>query len=294
MEKFSNWRDKGTGISPFMPVPTPLYSNSSIVKKTGLFLIKSVIFALKLPLVIVSVVLYYLTGLQFLAKFIVLVLFGFNRLEALVDGVKRSHTEKINAILPKRNDLIVVNHSSPLDGFIYACLCSGVSWSKIAIVIPDSKGSLTLYTVWSLFSHTFNPRATGTPVELCQLKDKVVFLLLEGTPSNNKALLPFQPIAATDFSGFSIKSVVIKFQPQYLTMPIPHISKWMYLFEALTSISIKNNFIKAKIYSFEKWNLSSIKNSFEVNSLSILGPQLDLTLKKLFEKYYFDFKVKKE
>lgn len=294
MEKFSNWRDKGTGISPFMPVATPLYSSKSLVSKSGLILLKLVIFLIKLPLVVVTFTFYYVTGLQALARFIVLVLFGFNRLETLVDGVKRSHTDKIAANLPRRNDVVVVNHSSPLDGFIYATLCSGVSWSKIAIVIPDPSGNLSRYSVWSLFSHTFNPSIAGTPVKLSELKDRVVFLLLEGTPSNNNALLPFQPLQSTDFSGFYIKSVAIKYQPQYLSLPIPHISKWTYIFEALTHISIKNNFIKAKIYAHDAWNLASIKNSFEVNSLNVLGPQLNLALKKQFERAYFESKHKKD
>lgn len=293
MEKFSNWRDKGTGISPFMPEALPLTAATG-VKKAGLAVVKTLLFTAKLPVTVLLIALYYVTGIAALIKLVVLVFFGFNRLEVLVDGVKRSNVAKINASLPRVGDLVVVNWSSPIDGLIIAAV-SG-NWKNVALLVPDQRGELYHFTVWKLFRHTFDSSVRGKTVDdISKFKNKIVFLLAEGTPSNNKALLPFLRVNTNkqQLESFNIKSLVLKLSPGYLTLPIAHVSKLRYLFELLSNTDIRYNLIKAKVYQFDKWDVAAIRDSFRINGLELVGDSLNIEHKRKFVDYYFNFNVKK-
>ena len=65
--------------------------------------------------------------------------------------------------------------------------------------------------------------------DVSKLQNKIVFLFLEGTLSNNKSILPFIKLNSKySFDDFNIKSLVVKLIPNYFTLPIPHVSKLQY------------------------------------------------------------------
>lgn len=282
MEKFSTWRDKATGISPFMPLkqpPQPWFTK----------LAKLIIFILRLPFFLLSVLIYSILPLNAINRFIILVLFGLKDLQVLVDGVKRSSAIGISMNLPKAGDVVFANYISPLDGFIFNL----VSQAKIVILIPDASGKLYRYTPWSLFQYTFSLQHKGQPIDnIQQFKNSAVFVLLEGTSTNNKGLLPFIKLSNYDFAGFSIKSMVMKINPGYYTLPIPYISKYWYLYMLLTNVQLANHYIKIKIYLYQKFDSSQIRNSFEINQINPVN--LSIEDKAKFLTYYNDFKVKRE
>lgn len=284
MEKFTNWRDKGTGISPFMPIKPPLYDETGVMKYIQ-YAFKLLIFLIKAPIAALLLSIYFITSIKAILRFVLLVVFGFKNYEVLADGVKRSNTLKLTQLMPHVGDLVVANYSSPLDGFLFA-LGAETSWRRVAILIPGSDGNVYEYSIWSLFGFTFTGVHTGSKVDLSspQLKKKACFLLLEGTPSNGKAVLPFQN---TTVSGFNFKLLVVKFAPQFLTLPVPYISKLRYIFELLSMSNIQKSFIKVKVYDLEgKFSVPEIKNMFELNSLSVLDSRLNLSEKQKFWEYY--------
>ncbi|KAI5953395.1 hypothetical protein KGF54_002767 [Candida jiufengensis] len=295
MEKFSTWRDKATGISPFMPHQFPISQNrqNKLITTLQIILIKTPIFILKFPSFILLTLLYYITGSTSLLNLIFKFIFGFNDVNYSVDGIKRSQLDKLQSYKPKIGDLIVTNYSSPLDGFIFN-LISGTS--SIIILIPDKKGDLYQYTPWSLISHCFGKNSNNRPIEeTSKFKHKIVFLLLEGTTSNNQSILPFIKLNPKyTFDGISsIKSMVLKFSPNYFTIPIPiNISKFYYLFELLTDFKSKT--FKIKIYKFDNFNLVDIRKSFELNSLALINNKdLSIDGKEDFIKYYLNHDIKK-
>ena len=324
MEKFSNWRDKATGISPFMPIPFP---NSSSTKTNQskrssnnnnnntaiftnfnnytyqlvLFVTKLPIFITKLPFFIIAATLYTLTGFHIFLKFIFTFLFGFNPIEYSVDGIKSSQLEKLQRFKPRRGDLIIANYSSPLDGYIIASIAQT---TQVAILVPDKSGNLYQYTPWTLIDHCVN-QIQGKPVvasadEVSKLKkNNVVVLLLEGTTSNNSALLPFIKLNdkySTIWDDFNtVKSLVIKLYPSYFTLPIPNCSSLYYLYQLFTDFAKK--YVKVKIYEFESTNgvgkldLPKIRRSFELNSLNLINQDLSIDAKARFIDYYFNHGV---
>lgn len=293
MEKFSSWRDKATGISPFMPNQFPLVQEKSPIKKWTKIILKSPIFVLKFPFFLLISLLYSILGLPILLKFIIRFLFGFNRIDFSVDGVKKSQTDKLNSFKPHPNDIIVANYISPLDGYFFAMLSNS---SKIVILVPDKKGDLYQHTPRSLFNHCFTYDNGKQPLveDLSTLKDKIVFLLLEGTPSNNKSVLPFIKLNSRyKFDeNFKIKSLILKIIPNYFTLPISYIGKFQYLFQLLTNLS-KNSLIRFKIYKYYNFDLTEIRCSYELNSLSLINQDLNLDSKEKFINYYFDHSVNK-
>ncbi|CAI5757622.1 unnamed protein product [Candida verbasci] len=286
MEKFSTWRDKGTGISPFIPTEIPTFGKKNTSVQTTISIISLLpIFLIKLPFLIFFTLTYSITGLNVLLKFIIQVLFGFN-FDFSVDGVKRSQVAKLESYKPKVGNLIITNYATPLDGFIFK-LFSG---RDIVILVPDKSGDLYKYTPCQLWNFTFDSSIKGELVtELSKYKNSIVFLLVEGTSSNNKSILPFINLNPKyELDQFNIKSLIYKVSPNYFTMPIPYISKIKYLFELITNISKKQ--IKLKIYNYEKLDFGKIKHSYELNSLNSV--KLNIDDKEKFVDYYFNYDVK--
>lgn len=152
MEKFSNWRDKATGISPFMPIPFPnstqnkgntsnnKYSTkfNKFIYQLVLFFTKLPLFLTKLPFFIIASILYAITGLHIFLRFVFTFLFGFAPIRYAVDGIKSSQVEKLRSYEPQRGDLIIANYSSPLDGYIIASIAQT---TNIIILVPDKTGT---------------------------------------------------------------------------------------------------------------------------------------------------------
>lgn len=285
MEKFSAWRDSGTGISPFMPAPK---AHTSVVSKvTGPF---SALW--KFPVLAVSLAL----GLY---NFIVTSLFGFNEIEVTVDGVKKSKSEVIKSLRPDKGQVIFTNYVSPIDYMI----CKSISKhsSSTLCLIPDANGDLYTFTPSQFFSKTvagqwdFNSANKFTDFE--SLKNKTTFVFFEGTPSNNKAILPF--IAGLEGSALvtnakKLRVLTLKLVPILLTTPLP-VNATSYYYELLTN-SNRNNGIRCKLYDINDISKSisnDVVKAFEYSGLYQVGPTMTLDSKKKFYDYYTNYKNRK-
>lgn len=292
MEKFSNWRDKGTGISPFMPT---VQTNSSALSK--IYIIpKCLLLMVKLPIFLLACIVYSVVPSQTISRFIAFVLFGLRKYDLTVEGIKRTRLNEIESAKPKVNDLVVVNYVSPIDALL-VYIISNASLRDIAFLIPNSKGQLYEYSIVSFFNHTFsnefgNETSKILVKDLSKYKNKLVYVFLEGTPSNNKAVLPFISISHVEIPAFfSIKTLVLKLQPAQFTLSIPILSRSAYLRNLMTNVN-KNSLLKAKLYNLESFDIKEIKKSFELTSLNLIGNNLSITEKQNFYAYYINHEVK--
>lgn len=280
MEKFSNYRDKATGISPFMPVEPP---KSSV----ALLPLRVIYFILKLPLILAGFF-FALVSPAMGSNFLLLIVGGLNLCTVLVDGVKKRAVDTISKSLPKPGDIVFANHITPMDGYIYQIVAN----RSVYIVKADPEGFLHLYSPFKLFWNSFDEslESKGKRVKsLDELKDRPIIILMEGTTSNNKGLLPFINVFSRGghykLDG-NIKLLVIKINPGYLTLALPNITPLQYCFRLFATLNTKDNNIKAKIHKFELYDVKAVRGAFEENGLPLLANNLTVaTKRKLIADY---------
>lgn len=280
MEKFSNYRDRATGVTPFMPVEPPKTLALSIP-------LHVIYFILKIP-VIIFVFLLSVVAPTLGSNLLVLVIGGLNQCTVLVDGVKKRDTTAIAENLPKAGDIVFANHTSPLDGYIFQIVANRL----VYIVKPDAKGFLHRYTPWQLFWWSFDDflSSNGRVVEnLDDLKDRPVVVLLEGTASNGKGVLPFIDIFTRGgkykIDG-NIKLLIMKISPAYFTMPLPTMTILQYWFRIFSCFDTSDHYIRAKIHNFAEYDIKKVRGSFEENGLPMVANSLTIEAKKEFLKSY--------
>ncbi|KAL3235113.1 hypothetical protein RNJ44_02901 [Nakaseomyces bracarensis] len=183
MEKFSNWRDKGTGIAPFLP---NTITGPSTVSKGLHFVWYAVKMVLLLPVMLVVMVI----GDKFWHRFIFRVLYGY-REDITVVGVKRRQVVPWQHY-PLRNNIYVANASSPWDGIVLSLIAEGPS----VFLVPNGgvfyRMNTEQYYSFAI-SGSLDAKKYGKEVaSINECKDRVVFMFLEGTCSNGKSVLPFE------------------------------------------------------------------------------------------------------
>lgn len=284
MEKFSNWRDKGTGISPFMPVDNP----QQPLKK---FLVNPVVVAVKLPL------LYILYAFTLMApKPVLLVIlkhiFGVSDIDLLVEGVRKLKTAEIDRKRPGLNHLVVANFISPIDVLLLFVISAATSINSVVILLPRD-GKLHALSFWQFAKVPFlEPGAPLNGAELADyatLKNKFVILFPEGTSSNNKAVLPFDKSIdpkLLQLSGFSYLTIVLRVYPNLITLPVPNVTPFQYMCKLLT---VGKVFVKAKIVphlGLEPYSIKAAREVFPDNGLSLVGDDMNVKEKTKFFAYY--------
>lgn len=276
MEKFSTWRDKGTGISPFMPaenVKGPLQK----------YITGPLLLLVKLP---AFFILYSLSLIAPKAVIRLLLSLFVSAIDVLVEGVRKLKSAEIDKFKPTINDCIVSNYVSPLDVLLLFSI-STASLGQTVVVIP-SNGELYSYSVWQFVLESFTTLINGQKLtNFDTLKDKLVLFFPEGTPLNNKAVLPFSKTPEKLFSmaNFNYKTVVLRVYPNSITLPVPYLSKFGYL---LKTLGLARGFVKVKIVPATlKYTLAQAKLVFPENGLNFVD--LGLDAKKRFFAYYSDY-----
>ncbi|KAF9933214.1 hypothetical protein FBU30_006155 [Linnemannia zychae] len=239
MEKFSRWRDQGTGIQPFLP-PVPANADHSPIQKVFtavLMIVKPVTGVVKLLLVgILSLVYMLLEAIGLIFKpvaplyrlyhrlisaiflRVILVLLGFFWIKTETVTLKRGRSGAgSKAHVPSRRaapagELIVSNWSSYIDILYLAFRYDPVFTQMYSTTLTVREISL-----WEAL-HQAGSYPELTPpegVETYPLLDFVksvhkrgsgpVVIFPEGTTTNNRAILKFVPI----FKGWSVPETSI-------------------------------------------------------------------------------------
>lgn len=279
MEKYSTWRDKGTGIAPFIPLSFP----KSAVSK---YVIDPLLIAVKFPL---FVFLYWFSVIapKTCVNAIFTLLFGFST-DILVEGVRKLNKVEIAKAVPEKNTMVIANFASPLDIFVIY-LTSNVSSLNSVLAILPIDNALYMLTPWQLawfcfkpINHKYGTRLTSQNEDV--LKNKLVVVFPEGTASNNRALLSFSPAVEPIFAlkGFSHQTVLLLWYPNCVSLPIPIVSFMQYLFRLFTLTS--NPLVKVKITPHAQGSLKASKLAYQDNGINFVD--LGVSEKMKFFEYY--------
>lgn len=279
MEKFSAWRDKGTGIAPFIPLSSPKTSINKYVLGPALI-------AVKLPLFFL---LYWLSVVapKPAIRTIFSWFFGVS-IDVSVAGVRKLNISEIHQAQPDKNTLVVSNFTSPLDVFVIFLSSKISSLNAMSILVPIDN-ALYVLTPWQVARWCFQPIGLKCGIKLTSenektLKNKLVVVFAEGATSNNRAILSMssaiEPLFA--LSGFKFQTSLLLWYPNTISTPIPILSPFLYLCSLLTLSS--GSYVKVKITPNEKGSLSASKAAYQENGVNLIN--LGAADKKKFFEYY--------
>ncbi|KAK9240474.1 hypothetical protein V1525DRAFT_395073 [Lipomyces kononenkoae] len=248
MEKFSQWRDKGTGIAPFLPHPSSTFETTRLVSSPAPVRLANTILAVfscivKIPLALTLALLHFAIISQLVPSYpirkasarILLTILGVWYWNVSIEGARSGWRKNVSSD-PKAGDIIFSNFLSPLDALVYSAVVDPV------FVIPTYTGVIKVYTLFeAVMSALSLPTAAqlSTVPTLAEIqakaleKQKVVVVFNEATPTNGRALLPpaikHFPDASLITDKCRIFPSLIRYSPADITTPIPPMSVVSYL-----------------------------------------------------------------
>ncbi|KAI0205272.1 hypothetical protein F4808DRAFT_279104 [Astrocystis sublimbata] len=226
MEKYSQFRDRGSGISPFLPTTTP----TSIVSK----IIGAWIFVLRLPLLVVYcaayfLVLHHLPLPPFLRKLNLWALLGIPGIwwvDLQLDGVKRGSLSQQPADrFPRERAVIAAQFTSPVDAIYLAAIFDPifvVSYPRTRKVQRVSLfGAMALALAPPTITAPPPRRLTTLRALVEQNPHRVIAVFPEMTTTNGKGILPLSPSLLSCPADATIFPVSMRYTPPDITTPIP-------------------------------------------------------------------------
>ncbi|CAK3998182.1 related to vacuolar sorting Vps66 [Lecanosticta acicola] len=223
MEKYGQYRDKGSGIAPFFPIAPP--PSNLVLAPYHLLL-----FCLRIPLLIFAwavwlLIIQWTTAGSLLRKanlWCILGIPGVWWIDIRVDGVQRGSLGKGGSMrLPGPGTIIASSYTSPLDVLYLAAIFDPIftqSYQGSRKVRPLSlEGALA-----ACFSLTTSPEQT---IELSQLvaqnPQRVIVVFPESTTSNGRGVLHLSPSLLSAPKSTSIYPVSLRYTPADVVTPIP-------------------------------------------------------------------------
>ncbi|KAF5645257.1 acyltransferase vps66 [Fusarium tjaetaba] len=229
MEKYSQFRDRATGIAPFLPVSTPV-SALATFSHAALFLFRLPFFIayflgyflffhfLPLPVIFRKVALWGLMAIP-----------GIWWVDLQLDGVKRGTlADQPRERFPHPGSVIAANFSSPIDAIYLAAIFDPI----FTISYPNTRKVQRVSLLGAVLA-ALSPVQTGPPknAKLVEIKDlldinpgQVIAVFPECGTTNGKAILPFSPSILQTPADVHIFPVSIRYTPSDITTPVP--GKW--------------------------------------------------------------------
>ncbi|MCJ1424653.1 hypothetical protein MMC29_002541 [Sticta canariensis] len=226
MEKFSQYRDRGSGIAPFFPIST---AGSRIYLPFYIFL-----FLVRLP-ILITVTLSYFTLLQWFpigslgkkaSLWLILGVPGIWWIDLRIDGVKKGSLAKHHkARLPQPSSIIASSFTSPIDSLYLAAIFDPV----FAASYPSTRlvHRISLFeAILRAFQHPqkhppLNACLTDLQTLLQQHPSQPVVVFPECTTTNGRGILPFSASLLTVPSKTKIFPISLRYTPADITTPVP-------------------------------------------------------------------------
>ncbi|KAI9887120.1 MAG: hypothetical protein M1823_001027 [Watsoniomyces obsoletus] len=226
MEKFSQFRDRGSGIAPFLPVPR---QSSSAYLPVLVF-----IFVLRCPIFIAVTVGYFLV-LQWLPVgslarkallWMILGVPGIWWVDLRIDGVKRGSLAKHHALrLPQPSDIIASSFTSPIDALYLAAIFDPIFTASY----PSTRQVRRITLLGAILRAFRSPRAHPPPgAKLVDLRtlieahpDRVVAVFPETTTTNGQGILTLSPSLLSAPPNAKIFPINLRYTPADITTPLP-------------------------------------------------------------------------
>ncbi|KAG6032478.1 hypothetical protein E4U41_007226 [Claviceps citrina] len=230
MEKYSQFRDRATGISPFLPVTTPLSAVSIVAH--------AVIFTFRLPFFIAYAASYFILfhhlPLPVIARKIALwglmAIPGIWWVDLQLDGVKRGTlADQPLERFPHPGSVIAANFTSPIDAVYLAAI-----FDPIFTLSYPGERKVQRVSLLGAIMQALGPVQTAPPpgVKLVNLKDllkeypdRVIAVFPECGTSNGKAIMPFSPSLLETPADVPMFPVSIRYTPSDVTTPVP--GRWL-------------------------------------------------------------------
>ncbi|KAH6686469.1 acyltransferase [Plectosphaerella plurivora] len=226
MEKFSQFRDKGSGISPFIPIATPV-SFTTKFTHFGLFL-------LRLPFFLAFASTYFFF-LQFLPLPILVrkgLLWSFMAIPGIwwvdlqLDGVRRGTlAEQPPNRFPHPGSVIAATLTSPIDAVYLAAIFDPIFTRSYPTTRQVERISLFGAIVLALSPVCLAPapgaRLTDLKALSRQYPNRVIAVFPEASSTNGKAVLPFTPSLLEAGPDTPLFPVSIRYTPGDVTTPVP-------------------------------------------------------------------------
>ncbi|PQE09188.1 vacuolar sorting vps66 protein [Rutstroemia sp. NJR-2017a BBW] len=226
MEKYSQFRDRGSGIAPFFPNATP---SAGIYAPVHLFL-----FLFKLPFFLTVTFTYFLFLQWFplgslLKKAILWMMLGIPGvwwIDLQIDGVKKgSLAKKHEGRVPAPSDIIASSFTSPLDSLYLAAIFDPI----FTVSYPHTRQVQTISLLGAILRALQRP--TEYPPRGAQMTDlssllvrhpgRVIVVFPECTTTNGRGILPFSPSLLTAPPETKIFPISLRYTPPDITTPVP-------------------------------------------------------------------------
>ncbi|KAF2144173.1 uncharacterized protein K452DRAFT_325415 [Aplosporella prunicola CBS 121167] len=226
MEKYSQYRDRGSGIAPFFAVPT---QPSGVALPFHFFL-----FVCRVPLLLTASAVYFLllswlpvgSLIKKAALWLMLGIPGVWWIDLQIDGVRRGSLAKHDKNrLPHPGSIIASSFTSPLDTLYLATIFDPI----FTISYPSTRSvqRISLFRALLLaFQHPVevppkNAKLTTLAKLLAQNPSATIVVLPECTTTNGRGILPFSPSLLTAPAKTKIFSISLRYTPGDVTTPIP-------------------------------------------------------------------------
>ncbi|KAJ4329126.1 Lysophosphatidic acid:oleoyl-CoA acyltransferase 1 [Fusarium piperis] len=226
MEKYSQFRDRATGIAPFLPVSTPLSAVATLTHG-ALFLFRLPFFLffflgyflifhfLPLPVIFRKVALWGLMAIP-----------GIWWVDLQLDGVKRGTlADQPRERFPHPGSVIAANFTSPVDAIYLAAIFDPI----FTVSYPETRQVQRLSLLGAVLM-ALSPVRTAPPknAKLVDISDlladnpnRVIAVFPECGTTNGKAILPFSPSILQSPPDVHIFPVSIRYTPPDVTTPVP-------------------------------------------------------------------------
>ncbi|MCJ1384731.1 hypothetical protein MMC17_007849 [Xylographa soralifera] len=226
MEKYSQYRDRGSGIAPFFPIPT---------KPSGLYLPFHIfLFLFRIP-ILLTVTLSYFIVLQWLpigslgkkaSLWLILGTPGIWWIDLQIDGVKRGSLAKYHQTrLPQPGTIIASSLTSPIDALYLAAIFDPIFTASY----PSTRLVHRISLFQALLRAFAEPQLEPPPnTNLCNLETlirkhphRAVVVFPECTTTNGRGILSFSPSLLTSPPRTKIFPISLRYSPGDITTPVP-------------------------------------------------------------------------
>ncbi|KAL2834608.1 hypothetical protein BJY01DRAFT_83632 [Aspergillus pseudoustus] len=227
MEKFSQFRDRGSGIAPFLPLPPQPVSGCFPLP------VRLSLFFFRLPFLIFTSVSYFLV-LQWLpigslgkkaALWCILGIPSIWWVDLQVDGVRKGSLSKQQYRLPGPGSVIAASFTSPIDALYLAAIFDPIFAASYPNTAEVEHISL-LTAILRAFSspRLAPPRGTRTTT-LASLSRKYpnrpIVTFAECTTTNGRGILPLSPSLTSVAPNGKIFPVSLRYSPEDVVTPLP-------------------------------------------------------------------------
>ncbi|KAI0517590.1 hypothetical protein F5B22DRAFT_603476 [Xylaria bambusicola] len=225
MEKYSQFRDRGSGISPFLPIATP----TSVFRNIG----GAWLFLFRLPVFVLCCASFFLVldhiallpvGRKILL-WLILATSGVWWIDLQLDGVKRGSLSQQDASrFPAERAIIAAQFTSPIDALYLASVFDPIFVVSYPGTRKVKRVSLFRAATLALSSPNINAPEKGLTDLRTLIKDnphRVIAVFPEMTTTNGKGILPLSTSLLTTPPNVKIFPVSLRYTAPDITTPVP-------------------------------------------------------------------------